>query len=127
MNSIEEKYIPSVYPLLPVSIHVLLSTSCNISGTRTAKLQYQISQSNEDRMYASWNPPTPIENLYEQLVDGQQFATQGGEIIHNSQLAHKCYEIIEKTGVFTQGCKEWTKTSIDEQTWNDIKQFFFCR
>ena len=30
---------------------------------------------NEKRMYAYWNPSTPIETLYEQLVDGQQFAT----------------------------------------------------
>jgi len=61
---------------------------------------------NEERMYTSWNPPTPIETLYEQLVDGQQFAIQGGETIHDSQLVRKGYEIIVKTGLFIEGCKE---------------------
>jgi len=47
---------------------------------------------NEERMYTNWNPPTPIETLYEQLTDGQQFAMQEGETIHNLQLVRKSLE-----------------------------------
>ena len=60
-------------------------------------------------MYGDWNPPTPIETLYEQLIDGQQFALKGGETIHDSQLVRKGYEIIGKTGLFNEDCKEWRK------------------
>jgi len=79
---------------------------------------------NEERMYSNWNPPTPIETLYEQLTDGQQFAMQGGETIHDSQLVRKGYEIIRRTGLFTEDCKEWRKIPEDEQTFDNFKQFF---
>jgi len=64
---------------------------------------------NEERMYTNWNQPTPIETLYEQLTDAQQFAMQGGETIHDSQLVRKGYEIIGRTGLFTEYCKKWRK------------------
>ena len=75
-------------------------------------------------MYADWNPPTPIETLYEQLTDGQQFALKGGETIHDSQLVRKGYEITGKTGLFNEDCKEWRKKSDEEQTFENFKHFF---
>ena len=38
---------------------------------------------NYDRMTAPWNPPTPIEVLFEQLKEGQEFASEGAEAILN--------------------------------------------
>ena len=74
--------------------------------------------------YADWNPHTPIETLYEQLIDGQQFALRRGETIHDSQLVRKGYEIIGKTGLFNEDCKEWRKKSGEEQTFENFKHFF---
>jgi len=100
VNSIEEKYISALcHPI----------TRFNTCTPLTL-------------MEHRWS--TPIETLYEQLTDGQQFAMQGGETIHNSQLVRKGYEIIGRTGLFTEDCKEWRKKPEDEQTFDNFKQFF---
>jgi len=42
---------------------------------------------NYNKMTAQWNPPTPIEDLFLQLCEGQEFArTEGNETIADSQL-----------------------------------------
>ena len=58
-------------------------------------------------MTAQWTPPTPIEDLFLQLRDGQEFATDGNETISDSQLLRLCYENINKTGLFNDALKVW--------------------
>jgi hypothetical protein len=58
-------------------------------------------------MTAQWNPPTPIEDLFLQLRDGQEFATDGNETISDSQLLRLCYENINSTGLFNDALKVW--------------------
>ena len=41
---------------------------------------------NKVRMKSQWASPSHIENLYKQLTEGKEFASQGGEIISDSQL-----------------------------------------
>ena len=62
---------------------------------------------NEEAMKADWNPPTPIEDLFKQLREGQKFAKLGNETISDDQLARYAYENINKTGVFDKACKKW--------------------
>ena len=79
---------------------------------------------NESRMYADWNPPTPIETLYEQLTEGQKFAARGNEVIDDSQLARKGYEIVKKTGLFEDDCKTWRNKPDADRTWASFQPFF---
>jgi hypothetical protein len=58
-------------------------------------------------MTAQWNPPTPIEDLFLQLRDGQEFATDGNETISDSQLLRLCYENINNTGLFNDALEVW--------------------
>ena len=57
--------------------------------------------------YGTINPPTPIEDLYLQLRDGREFATEGQETIDDSQLLRLCYDNISNTGLFTDALKIW--------------------
>ena len=41
---------------------------------------------NYAQMTAQWNPPTPIEDLFLQLREGQLFATEESEMIDGIQL-----------------------------------------
>jgi len=124
VNSIEEKYISTLcHPITRFNTCTPLNLTEHIWNTY-GKITTSDLTANEERMYANWNPPTPIETLYEQLTDGQQFAMQGGETIHNSQLVRKGYEIIGRTGLFTEDCKEWRKKPEDEQTFDNFKHFF---
>ncbi len=62
---------------------------------------------NFNRMTAPWNPPTPIEVLFEQLKEGQEFANEGKETIQDSQLMRLAYDNIKATGLFNEQCRTW--------------------
>ena len=79
---------------------------------------------NEQRMRAQWTPPTPIETLFDQLEDGQEYAAQGKEIINNSQLMRWAYDNIKATGLFDKDCERWRKRPTPLKTWTAFKSFF---
>jgi hypothetical protein len=72
---------------------------------------------NYTRMTTQWNPPTPIEDLFLQLRDGQEFATDGHETISDSQLLRLCYDNINKTGLFNDALKVWRAKPIADKTY----------
>jgi len=86
MNNIEEKCITALcHPITRFNTCTPLTLMEHI-WTTYGKIITSDLAANEERMYADWNPPTPIENLYEQIIDGQQFALKGGEIIQGRML-----------------------------------------
>ena len=60
---------------------------------------------NYTRMSAQWNHPTSIEDLFLQICDGQDFATDGQEIISDSQLLRLCYNNISSTSLLNSALK----------------------
>ncbi len=124
INSVEERYISEladdVTSFSQVSPLELLTYLWNKYG----KITEADLSTNEQRMYADWNPPTPIEALYEQLVAGQKFAAQGNEIIDNSQLVRKGYDIIRKTGLLEDDCKKWRDKPEADRDWTNFQTFF---
>ena len=67
---------------------------------------------NYAKMTAQWSPPTPIEDLFLQLQEGQVFATEGHETIDDSHLLRLCYDNVNNTGLFNDELKIWrTKTT----------------
>jgi hypothetical protein len=81
----------------------LLQHLWNDYGTITS----QDLTANYTKMTAQWNPPTPIEDLFLQLRDGQEFATEGKETISDSQLLRLCYDNVNNTGLFNDALKVW--------------------
>jgi hypothetical protein len=72
-------------------------------------------EENQLRMATDWNPPTPIEELFEQLRAGLAFATEGGDAPSAPRLVRLGYSIIIKTGLFELGCREWrNKPDVDK-------------
>jgi hypothetical protein len=76
------------------------------------------------RMVAPWSPPQPIEALFKQLDDGQRLATMANEPIADTQLARMGHTIILKTGLFSDGCREWRLMPEAQQTWPTFKRHF---
>ena len=79
---------------------------------------------NEQRMKAPWSPPTPIEALFDQLDDGQLFASKGNEVIDDSQLMRWAYDNIKATGLFDKDCDRWRKRPSMVKNWTAFKAFF---
>jgi hypothetical protein len=79
---------------------------------------------NQQRMNADWNPPTPIEDLFSQLDHGVLFALAAGEPIVDRQVARMGYNIVTRTGQFTEACREWRLRLPADQTYALFKTFF---
>ena len=79
---------------------------------------------NEERMKEAWCPPTPIEKLFTQLQEGQEFAQFGGESISDGQLVRWGYNNIKNTGLFDNACKKWRLLQASQKTWPDFMAFF---
>ena len=71
---------------------------------------------NYAQMTAQWNPPTPIEDLFLQLREGQLFATEGSETIDDTQLLRLCYDNVNKTGLFNDALKIWRDKPVKTYT-----------
>ena len=80
--------------------------------------------SNEDRMKMPWMPPTPIERLFNQLLDGRDYALQGKETITESTMVRWGYDIILATGLFTSERKKWSKKAHTDKTWDAFRIYF---
>jgi hypothetical protein len=73
--------------------------------------------SNYTAMTAQWNPPTPIQDLFLQLRDGQEFATDGDESLSESQLLRLCYDNVDNTGLFNDALKVWRAKARAKKTY----------
>jgi hypothetical protein len=62
---------------------------------------------NNERMAAAWHPPTPIEDLFEQLRVGTEFATEGGDVPSAQAQVRLGYKLVFQTGLFNEGCRAW--------------------
>eukprot|EP00978_Attheya_sp_CCMP212_P042272 scaffold255061_cov58-Attheya_sp.AAC.1 len=62
---------------------------------------------NKMAIAANWHPPTPIEDLFEQLRVGKEFAIEGGDAMSVQEQVRLGYNIIDETGLFTNACRDW--------------------
>jgi hypothetical protein len=64
-------------------------------------------EANLARMNAPCSPPSLIENLFDQLEEGQRYAVLEAEPIADSQLTRLGMNLITKCGMMPDGCREW--------------------
>jgi hypothetical protein len=79
---------------------------------------------NKKKMAANWHPPTPIEDLFEQLRVGMEFAIEGGDAMSVQEQVRLGYNIIDETGLFTQACRDWRILTPVQQTFDEFKIHF---
>eukprot|EP00957_Ditylum_brightwellii_P061546 4670485-Ditylum_brightwellii.AAC.1 len=58
-------------------------------------------------MAQPFNPAAPIEDLFEQIDDGQDLAVAAGLPYSDIKLATKVYDLICKAEVHNDACKKW--------------------
>jgi hypothetical protein len=100
---------------LELIVHLRATYGTMTSADRDANLT---------RMTTPWSPPSPIEALFKQLEDGQRLAALANEPIANTQLARMGQTLILKTGLFSDGCREWRLRPEPLQTWPEFKVHF---
>eukprot|EP00978_Attheya_sp_CCMP212_P014158 scaffold35966_cov68-Attheya_sp.AAC.1 len=77
------------------------NTSCLEIITHLRDTYGEIAQedldANQQRMTAKWHPPTPIEDLFEQLRAGAAFALEGGDTLPPASVVRLGYTILLQT------------------------------
>jgi hypothetical protein len=88
-------------------------------------LTYSNCIANKTCMKAAWMPPTPFEELVQQIEDGRTIATATAITMDDMSIIDIGYTIINKTRQFANDCKLWQKAqATGTQTWNKFKTFF---
>ena len=124
INSVDDKYISAQKNAVTLYAKVTPLTLLTHLWTTYGTIDQADQTANEARMRKDWHPPNPIEELYEQLVEGQVFASKGRETISDGQIIRWGYEIILKTGLFNRDCEKWRKKPEADKTWTEFKQHF---
>jgi hypothetical protein len=81
-------------------------------------------KANHSRLLTPWHPTTPIEVLYKQIDDANNFATRGGAPLGDANITMHAYDLVYTTGVFTVACKAWRDKTTAEQTFVNFKLHF---
>jgi hypothetical protein len=119
----------------PLYIAALQSTTTGFGNVTTLQLLAHLWRgygditqtelgANAARMAAPWNPPTPIESLYQQLQDGMEFAAAGGEPMATNTILRIGYTNIANTGLFDVGCREWRNNDKTTRTFASFQAHF---
>jgi hypothetical protein len=124
LNCVEEKYVSVLKNHRTLFATVTPLQILTHLWTTYGKVDQTDQTANEQRMRAQWNPPSAIETLFEQLEDGQSFASRGDETISDSQLVRWGYENVLQTGLFDRDCAKWRKKTSVDRTWANFKIFF---
>lgn len=73
-------------------------------------------EANKLEFAAEWNPDSPIEDLFKRSRMCRQFAAAGNDDISESAAVRNLLAIIEKTGVLSDGIRDWRKRPTAEWT-----------
>ena len=81
-------------------------------------------KANEKRLEQEFNVDDGIESLWRCISDIQTLATTAGEPIPNSVVIRRTLQVINNTGLYTQGCRDWHKRPSAEHTLDNFITHF---
>lgn len=79
---------------------------------------------NQELSTAWWHPPTPIEDLFETILEAKAYLFAGQTAISDILLIQAIYLNIEHTGLFTDACKKWRGLTNADNTLDSCITFF---
>ena len=106
--------------LAHVTIRDILSFLFQNYGNIT---QYDIEE-NDKKLKEKWDANTPIEMLFDQIEDAQDFAAAAGQPYMNDQLLTTAYNLVYATSLFFDDCKAWNRLPTNQKTMDNFKTTF---
>ena len=85
--------------------------------------QYDI-EDNDKKLKEKWDTNTPIEMLFDQIEDAQDFAAVARQPHTNNQLLTMAYNLVYATGLFFDDCKAWSRLPANQKTMENFKTTF---
>ena len=85
--------------------------------------QYDIEE-NDKKLKEKWDANTPLEMLFDQIDDAQDFAAAARKHYMNNQLLTTAYNLVYATGLFFDVCKAWNRLPTNQKTMVNFKTTF---
>ena len=85
--------------------------------------QYDIEE-NDKKLKEKWDANTPIEMLFDQIDDAQDFAAAAGQTYTNNQVLTTAYNLVYATGLFFDDCKAWNHLPANQKTMDNLRTTF---
>ena len=79
---------------------------------------------NEKRFKKQWDPNQPFEVLIDQIKDAIDYAAAKNTPYPKKQIMNMAYNIVYRTGLFSDKCKTWRKKNAPDQTWTTFMAEF---
>eukprot|EP00957_Ditylum_brightwellii_P035807 2714776-Ditylum_brightwellii.AAC.2 len=71
-----------------------------------------------------FKPSLPIEDFFEQFNEVQDLCAASGAPYSDAQLNNIAYDLIFRTAVHNDGCKEWIWRPLADKTWATFRPHF---
>jgi hypothetical protein len=92
--------------------------------TNYAKITPADLNNNDQAMKQPCDVNQPIEVLYQQIEDAIEFAAAGQTPYSPEQVLNIAYQLIFRTGIFSDDCKIWKRQPAAYKTWPQFKLDF---
>jgi hypothetical protein len=81
-------------------------------------------EKNFEQMRRAWDPQQPVESLFKQIQDCDDYSEAGGVIIGHPQQINVGHATFFSTGHFMSACRRWNEKPNIEKTWVQFKAHF---
>jgi hypothetical protein len=89
------------------------------------KVNPQMLSDEEDRVKQTvYDPKLPIDSVFNAVEDLLDFSTSAGTPYTQLQAINIAYVLVNKTGQFRVGIREWNRKPQNEKTWIHFKRHF---
>ena len=81
-------------------------------------------ETNEAKLDTTWDPATPLEDLFNLARKVRTFSTTHNAKIPESTAISKLLAVIKKAGTLGEGVKDWVKKPFAQQTLTNMETHF---
>lgn len=92
-----------------------------------AKITPTDLKENDARMNAPYDPNQPFEFLIEQIQNAIDYAAHAGTPYSPEQTLATAYDLVFKTGMFSNDLRDWRRKPTAAKTWTNFKPFMTNR
>ena len=89
--------------------------------TTYGKITSMDLEANDNKMKAPYDSTQPIEVLFQQIEEAQEFAEAGEAAYSQATLLNTAYILLFKTGQYKDACREWNRKPTANKTWANLK------
>ena len=81
-------------------------------------------EENNKRFKQQWDPNQPCEVLIDQIEDAIDYAASGNTPYSKDKITNMAYNIVYRTGLFSDEWKTWRMKDAPDQTWTTFTAEF---